>query len=97
MRSIPATPELLSLAARIVWFKEPADTLADPVHFLAYLMTYGTAEDILEAETVFTPGEFREALENAPPGVFRAEKWQHWNEKLGRVPVPPMPKRSFDR
>jgi len=41
MKPLPNTPELLNVARRVVWFEEPAEALADPVHFLAYVMTYG--------------------------------------------------------
>ena len=45
MKPLPATPELLNVARRVVWFKEPEAALADPVHFLAHVMTYGTVEE----------------------------------------------------
>jgi hypothetical protein len=32
---LPATPALLTVAERVVWFKPPTETLADPLHFLA--------------------------------------------------------------
>jgi hypothetical protein len=41
MESIPATPESLKVAQRVVWFKDPVEALADPIHFLAHVMTYG--------------------------------------------------------
>jgi len=39
MKPLPPTPELLAVARRVVWFKEPDEALADPVHFLAHVMT----------------------------------------------------------
>lgn len=54
MKRLPQTPQLLAVAERVVWFKPPAEALADPVHFLAHVMTYGTVED---------PEGFRYALE----------------------------------
>ena len=36
------TEELVELARRVIWFEPPSRALADPVRFLAYLMTYGT-------------------------------------------------------
>jgi hypothetical protein len=70
MRSLPHTPELLAVAERVVWFKSPEEALADPVHFLAHVMTYGTVEDLCALEGIIGPAEFREALEKAPAGVF---------------------------
>jgi hypothetical protein len=39
MKPLPATSELLSVAERVWWFKAPSEALADPVHFLAHVMT----------------------------------------------------------
>jgi hypothetical protein len=96
MRPIPQTPELLALARRIVWFEPPEDALADPVRFLAYLMTYGTTEDVAEARQHFTDADFKEAIENAPPGIMDARSWAYWNLMAGYYPPPPMPRRFPD-
>ena len=63
MRPLPATPALLAVARRVVWFKEPAAALDDPVHLLAHAMTYGTVEDIAALQAVVGRDGFREALE----------------------------------
>ena len=57
------TAELVALARRIVWFEPPSRALDDPVRFLAYLMTYGTEEDIAVAQRHFSEADFREAVE----------------------------------
>lgn len=93
MKTLPVSPELLAVARRVVWFKEPAEALADPVHFLAHVMTYGTVEDLRAINGVIGREEFREALEHAPAGVFDARSWAYWNLCFGRVPAPPMPVR----
>ena len=93
MKPLPETPELLAVAERVVWFKPPAEALADPVHFLAHVMTYGTVEDLRALKGVVGPNEFRETLDNAPPGVFDARSWAYWNLKCGREPAPPLPVR----
>ena len=93
MRALPETPELLNVAERVVWFKPPQETLTDPVHFLAHVMTYGTVEDLRALDGVIGPEEFREALENAPPGVFDGRSWSYWNLKYGSHPAPPLPVR----
>jgi hypothetical protein len=95
MKPFPATPELLAVAERVVWFKAPADALADAVHFLAHVMTYGTVEDLRALQGIAGPGEFREALEHAPPGIFDPRSWAYWNLKCGRVPAPPLPIRHL--
>lgn len=93
MKKLTPTPELLRVAQRVVWFKEPADALRDPVHFLAHVMTYGTVEDLQAVSNVVGREEFREVLERAPAGVFDARSWTYWNLLVGRVPTPPMPVR----
>jgi hypothetical protein len=67
MISFPTTPELLRVARRVVWFKDPLEALADPLHLLAHAMTYGTIEDIVTLQAVVGKEGFREALEHAPP------------------------------
>lgn len=94
MKPLPETPELLAVAERVVWFKTPAEALADPVHFLAHVVTYGTVEDLRALHGVAGPNEFREVLDNAPPGVFDARSWAYWNLKCGREPAPPLPVRQ---
>ncbi|MFZ5502527.1 MAG: hypothetical protein ACOY3V_03185 [Pseudomonadota bacterium] len=93
MKPLPATPELLAVAERVVWFKGPSEALADPVHFLAHVMTYGTVEDLRALQGVVEQNEFEEALEHAPPGIFDPRSWAYWNLKYGRTPAPSLPIR----
>ena len=93
MRPLPETPELLAVAERVVWFKSPSEALADPVHFLAHVMTYGTVEDLRALGDLAGPNDFREVLDKAPAGVFDARSWAYWNLKCGRTPSPPLPVR----
>ena len=94
MTPLPTTPALLRVAERVVWFKPPADSLADPLHFLAHVMTYGTIEDIGVVTDAIGLASFRTVLDQAPPGVFDPRSWSYWNVKFGRYPVPPMPSRQ---
>jgi hypothetical protein len=93
MKPFPVTPALLTVAQRVVWFKDPGDALADPVHFLAHVMTYGTVEDLSALQGLVGLDEFREVLDHAPPGIFDARSWAYWHLKCGRVPAPPLPTR----
>jgi hypothetical protein len=95
MKALPATPQLLALARRVVWFKEPAEALADPIDFLAHVMTYCTPEDLAALRGIVGRDEFREVLENAPPGIFDRRSWAYWNLVCGRWPAPPRPERKF--
>jgi hypothetical protein len=58
MKQLPCTDDLLAIAARVIWFEPPERALADPVRFLAYLMTYGTIEDIAVAKRHLGPDAF---------------------------------------
>ncbi|NTV67198.1 MAG: hypothetical protein HGB06_05845 [Chlorobaculum sp.] len=71
--------------------------LADPVHFLAHVMTYGTIEDIKALQGVVDMSDYREVLEHAPPGVFDKRSWAYWNLRCGFQPALPMPERAFIR
>jgi hypothetical protein len=86
MKVLPISPELLAVAERVVWFKTPSEALAEPMHFLAHVMTYGTVEDLRALDGIVGRREFKEVLENAPPGVFDPRSWAYWNLKCGRAP-----------
>jgi hypothetical protein len=95
MKKLPATPELLNVARRVVWYQSPEATLADPVRFLAHVMTYGTIEDLAAVRLVVGLDAFRIALDAAPAGIFDARSWAYWNLRCGRQPAPPMPARAL--
>jgi hypothetical protein len=91
MKGLPLSPELLAVAQRVVWFKTPYEALAEPRHFLAHVMTYGTVEDLGVLEGIAGEREFIEVLEHAP-GIFDPRSWAYWNLKCNR-PVGPSPVR----
>lgn len=93
MKSLPPTPELLAVARRVIWFQKPKDALADPLHFLAYVMTYGTIRDLKSLEGVVGDKDYCEVLEHAPAGIFDARSWSYWNARYGKIPTPPLPVR----
>lgn len=95
MKPLPLAPDLLALAPRIIWFEPPEQALADPVRFLAYLMTYGTLEDIAVVRRYLDLEDLREALEHAPPGIFDERSWAYWHVMTGCYPPPPMPRRAI--
>lgn len=93
MKPLPHNSDLLTVAPRVIWFEPPEKALANPIRFLAYLMSYGTSEDITLVLRHVDLDDFREALEHAPPGIIDARSWTYWNVKFGRYPAPPMPRR----
>jgi hypothetical protein len=94
MKPLPLSPELLRIASRVVWFKEPEEALREPVHFLAHVMTYGSLEDLKEIDDIVRMEDYRETLDHAPPGVFDPRSWAYWNLICGRTPCPPLPVRK---
>jgi hypothetical protein len=93
MRPIPATPQILGVVPRIIWFEPPERALADPVRFMAYAMTYARHEDMRVIREYVSDEDFRDALDRAPPGIIDPRSWAYWNSKMDRYPPPPMPKR----
>lgn len=96
MKALHSTPEPLAVAETTVWFKEPAATLANAAHFIAYTLTYCTPADVKIPRKYVDDNELREALDQAPPGVIDSRSWTYWNLKLGSYPAAPMPRRRFD-
>jgi hypothetical protein len=85
--------EMRAVAKWVMWFEEPEDAVLYPDRFLAYLMTYGTLEEILTARNYFSDEEFERAIRNAPPGIFDPPSWNYWNLVYKHDPVPPLPGR----
>ncbi len=95
MKPLQHSADLLAVAPRVVWFEEPEKALADPVRFLAYVMTYGTPDDLAVVRRHVDDEGFREALEQAPPGIMDARSWAYWNVMAGKDEIPPMPSRRL--
>jgi hypothetical protein len=93
VKDLPHTDDLLNVARHIIWFEPPGRALGDPVRFLAYLMTYGTADEVAVVMRYLDYDDFKEALERAPPGIFDERSWNYWHLMTGRHPPPPMPTR----
>lgn len=95
MKDIAHIPDVIAVAPRVIWFEPPEKALADPIRFLAYLMAYGSAEDVATIRRYVDDDGLREALDNAPPGVIDPRSWWYWNAVVDRYPPPPMPERRF--
>jgi len=91
----PSTPDLILLARRLFWWKEPADALRDPLRFLSQVMAIGTWEDVQTAFRHWTERDFREALQHAPAGVFDVRSWHYWHRRLCDQVAPPLPCRRL--
>ena len=95
MKPIPLNNETEAVASRVVWFEPPAEALEDPIRFMAYAMASATHEDMKVLRRYVSDADFREALDNAPPGIIDPRSWAYWNSVMGRYPAPPAPKRSL--
>lgn len=92
MKTEPIT-DLHRVASRLFWWKSPEDALSDRLRFLAQVMTYGTAEDVIIAKKYFSNKDFLEVLKQPPAGTFDARSWTYWNLILDKYPPAPLPKR----
>lgn len=91
----PYPPELVRIAHKVVWYDAPEETLQDLKTFLSHLMVYGSPSEVAAVERYVPKDEFRKVLEAAPAGIFTAETWRRWHERLGLLPVPSLPRRRF--
>jgi hypothetical protein len=91
----PDKERTLALARRLFWWKTPEEALADRNRFLAQVMFLGTWKDIDEARHLWPTALFRDALRQAPPGVFDPRSCSYWHHMLDLLPVPPMPIRKL--
>lgn len=95
MKPLPLNSELIDVARRVIWFEMPDKILAQPFRFIAYVMTYGTSEDVATLRRYIGDEGYAEALEHVPPGILDKRSWAYWNAMAGRYPAPPMPKRRL--
>jgi hypothetical protein len=92
---LPASPELVEIARRVCWWKAPEECLADPVSFVARVMTLGTWDEVRAVRARLGESLFRHTLRDPPPGVFDAPSWHYWHHALGFDNVPPLPQRRI--
>jgi probable addiction module antidote protein len=85
----------LEMAAKYVWWKDPPKALADFTLFIAQLMTFATMRDTRWMLDTYRTSELRNALHNAPPGIFNGRSWHFWHHKLGMPDIPEMPARRM--
>jgi hypothetical protein len=93
--SVNYPDELRDVARRILWFGDVDRALEITPYFLTYVMNYATDEDLSVVEKFYDKSDFRDALEHAVPGIFFPDKWELWNRRFDRIPVPPMPTRRI--
>lgn len=87
------TAELRALAERVVWFKTPRDALADPLHLIAHVLTYGTQSDVAVLRRYVDDHTLSGVMDVLPPGVLDARSWAYWRLILGMDPDVGLPRR----
>jgi hypothetical protein len=91
------TPELRIAAQRCVWFETPEEAIRYPERLIAYILTYGSMDDVRALRVQMDDDALKSTLDRAPPGVFDIRSWAYWNLLVGRDEAPPLPQRSFAR
>ncbi len=87
--------DLERLAARMIWWKAPAETLRDAGRLVAQVMVYGTPEDLATARRHYPESAFRAVLANPPAGLFDPRSWAYWHAALGLPPPAEPPRRRL--
>ncbi len=95
MKSLRLTNELRRAAEKCVWFEPPEQAVRISPRLAAYILTFGSQEDVAALRAQASLADLREYLDAAPPGIFDARSWAYWNLMVGRPKAPPMPTRSF--
>ncbi len=87
-------PTTLRMAKKYVWWKAPRAALAGEAHFIAQMMTLGSATDVRWLLSRYSTTDIRRVLRAPPVGVFDLRSWHYWHERLGIRPTPPRPTRA---
>jgi hypothetical protein len=87
--------QLRAIARKVLWW-EPDDVAAkNPKRLACQVMAIGTWDDVLATRRILGDDLLRDALRDAPPGVFDARSWNYWHLVFGITPIPPLPARSI--
>jgi len=86
--------ELERVARNLFWWHEPELALANPRRILAQVMTLGAWQEVQLVQKTFGWDAFKDALSNAPAGVFDGRSWAYWRAFFG-LPEAELPRRSL--
>lgn len=89
--------DLLTLAARYVWWVPPQTVVANQLDRLtANVREMGTWEDANALLAELGPARFVSILKSPPPGVISTKSLRFWHYRLGLPGEPPKAsKRAF--
>ena len=77
---------LSQVARRLIWWKEPEESLRDRLRLIAQIMVYGDLEDTQAMLRAFNRDELLQVLDSPPPGVFTDRAWSFWHVYLHKEP-----------
>ena len=84
---------MADIAARIVWWQSPEQTLKRSLAFVARVMASGTPGEVRDVDRFFGRRVLDQAMTGAPPGVFDRRSWNYWLLVLGHDQATPLPVR----
>ena len=96
MKTINLTEEMRKAIEKCVWFEAPETAIEDTPRLVAYILTHGMPEDVKALRQQLSDDEIKQALDEAPPGIYDPRSWAYWNLMVGRFEPPELPKRTFD-
>ena len=92
-KKLPINEELIAVAKSVNWYMTPQEVLRDVPLFVAQVLDHGLVRDVLALRRHLTDDQLREAIRNAPPGIFHKKSWNFWHIMLDMGEVPQLPKR----
>jgi hypothetical protein len=86
--------EMLSLAAKYVWWNPPEHVVANQLDRLTVnVMELGTWEDANKLLDEIGPDRFLSVLKSPPAGTISAKSLAFWHHRLGLLGEPPKARR----
>jgi hypothetical protein len=85
---------LRQVATNLCWWQPPEVTLSQPRRFLTQVMVLGTWQEVQKVVESLGWDVFKDALVNAPAGVFDVRSWAYWRAVFG-LPEAELPRRSL--
>lgn len=95
MKPLILTEAMRKTAQRCIWFEAPEIAVQNPARLAAYVLTHGMPEDTKILREQLSNDDLKQALDEAPPGIYDARSWAYWNLVAGRYDTPPLPTRDF--
>ncbi len=96
MKEIELTTEMRRAVKRCIWFESPEEAVKDTPRLAAYILTHGMPEDTEVLRKQLSDDDLKQALDEAPAGIYDARSWAYWNLMIGRYDTPSLPVRSFE-